>query len=219
MRVLVTGVAGTWGLRGGWWKDGSPFWDFMRLHEIEPCVLRFDGEGDAKHFEWETALGNSYKFWTWGKDYRRRNWLYAGEALSWFLDSLPLSDRNVIAHSHGGQVATACAARGVRLNRLLTVATPNRADMTDLYEQAAERIGRWHHVYDKDMDHVAWWGQFADGQVDPCRNRGIAQAHQNIALAGIGHSGLLNDPKLFPLFESEGLIELFRPSATPDRAA
>lgn len=212
--VRAVGVGGTWSWRGGWWQRDSLFWTFMGAYGIEQTFPRVDTVNGrtvpiARPFEWETGLGDSIKFWR-SSETRVRTWVQWGKALGYYLDSIPYYDRNVIAHSHGGQLALVCATIGVRLHRLLTIATPRREDMDEFARGAALNIGSWHHVCDRDSDRIGWWGAFGDGHFGNSRIH--PHAHQNICIPKISHSRLLSDPQAFHVWNDEGLISFLRSS-------
>lgn len=214
MAVRVCTVGGTWAWRGGWWRKGSALWNYLQQFGFEPLEVGGD------QYEWETDLGGSFKVWKWGDtETRLRQWKSNGLSMRWHLMNVPYEDRNLILHSHAGNVGAFCCGLGTGfpVRRVLTIATPNRYDMKMYYQEAARHIGRWHHVCDKDRDEIGFWGSVGDGHVGDSRQ--IVESHENILLKGVGHSGLLNDEKLFPLWESEGLIDFFRSDAAPDLAA
>lgn len=195
----VTAVAGTWAWRSAWWQDGSDFWRYMATHDIHPARI------GGRPFRWSTDLGNSWKFW----ESRRSQWEAGGDALAYYLDALPESERVVIAHSHGGQCAAYCAAHaGLKIRTLITVATPVRADMEAVWRKARPNIGTWWHVCDADTDRIAWWGAFGDGRVGNTRQ--FREADRNIPLKDIDHSRPLNNPDRFYLWEDTGAIALIK---------
>lgn len=193
--MTVVAVAGTWAWQSAWWQDGSPFWRYMEAHGVYPARI------NGLPFRWSTDLGNSWKFW----QTRRSQWEAGGDALAYYLDALPAQHRVVLAHSHGGQVVAHAAAMGVEIDRVVTIATPYRADMEVTYAKARASIRRWAHVLDSDGDNTAWWGAFGDRRVGNVRH--FTQADANIKIAGIGHSGLLSDPKHFHWWTCAGIID------------
>jgi hypothetical protein len=196
--TFVTAVSGTWSWRSAWWKDGSDFWAYMARYGIYPA------RPHGRTYKWSTDLGNS--IWFWAR--RRSQWEAAGDALAYFLDHMPEEHRVVIAHSHGGQCVAYAAAQGVKIRSLITVATPVRYDMQPIWAQARPNIGTWWHVFDADVDHVAWWGAFGDGRIGNVRHFDIAD--RNIRLKGIDHSRPLNNPDRFHLWEDTGAIAMLK---------
>jgi hypothetical protein len=193
--VIVVGVAGTWAWKSAWWQDDSPFWRYMQRHGIYPARI------NGLPFRWSTDLGNTWKFW----ETRRSDWEAGGDALAYYLDALPEQHRVVVAHSHGGQLPFFCAAQGVKIDRLITVATPVRSDLEGAVKLARTSIRHWTHVCDSKTDKVAWWGAFGDRKLGNVRE--FPDADANVKIAGIGHSGLLSDPQQFQWWESAGLID------------
>lgn len=200
-RHCVIPIAGTHGDDGRptglWWQSGSPFMRMLARQGI--CHLN-----EERPFTWSTDL-NGHRFWRrwFGRKDSHRDWIAGGYALSYYCwparadtdDYIELSDRNVIAHSHGGQVVFyACAFAGLRINRLITVGTPIRADMKAIIEKARPNIGQWLHVRDE-RDATAIWGGIGDGQL----RRSTRTGHEDWCdiVPGIGHSGVLHDESLF----------------------
>jgi hypothetical protein len=192
--MIVVGIAGTWAWKSAWWQDDSPFWRYMRRHGIYPARV------NGRPFRWSTDLGSTWQFWK----SRHSDWEAGGDALAYYLDALPPAYRVVVAHSHGGQVAAYCAAQGVTIDRLVTVATPVRADMEGTWKLARQSIRHWCHVMDSEGDKTAWWGAFGDGRFGNTRE--FKDTDATVKIGGIGHSGLLSDPSKFPMWEYTGLI-------------
>lgn len=116
---------------------------------------------------------------------------------------MPFADRNVIAHSHGGQVALFCAARGVPIRTLTTVGTPVRHDVPAA--AARKRVLFWQHIYDKHCDWVQKLGQLADGKVSTERRFRLSGV-QNHGLAGISHSKVLRDERYLHYWRVNGWL-------------
>lgn len=196
--ITVTAVQGTWAWASTWWKDGSPFWCYMQAHGIAPARI------GGLPFRWSTDLADSWKFW----QKRRSDWEAGGDALAYYLDALPERERVVLAHSHGGQVALHCAALGMKIDRLVTLATPARKDMAEVIAKARPNIREWWHVCDASQDSTAWWGGFGDGHVGNSRH--FPQANENVLIPGIGHSKLLNEEDLFWWWLHTGVIAMLK---------
>lgn len=176
---------------GQWWHPKSPFSAFLRSHDcrhakpMDPFVWSGDLDGAL------LANGN--------------DWEAGGKALKYYLRDLPYDSRNVIAHSHGGQVAL-YAAMEVPIRSLVMVGTPVRKEIEQsVCPVALERIGTCVHVSDKDWDWMGMLGAVFDRRWR-LRRTFTDPAITTIQLKKIGHSGLLNNPALFPLWVSEGLI-------------
>lgn len=179
-------IAGTWGATASWvLRDDDPWVRFMAQHDLMP--LRGPS---GKPFTWTGALNG---FWLTGKD----DWLAGSWDLQRWISTVPYYDRNIIAHSHGGQLVLLMCARGVEIRTLTTVGTPVRRDVPAA--EAAKHICYWQHLHDRKMDWMATLrrlGQLGDGKVSKDRRfqiRGV----RNIPLHKIGHSDLLSKPAAF----------------------
>lgn len=205
MAVRVLPVAGTWSYDGDvspdeWYHPCSHLFEFFRFQQIdhaspdEPFV--WDGEVDGG-LRWPTART------------KHLIWRAAADNLAYRLRRMPLYDRNLVAHSHGGAVAVYAANR-VQINRLVTVAMPVRKDMLDAYRGVSVLVG-WRHVA-----HLGFWGdrmQAFGAMLDGAwgvERRVLLPTVQNIQIPGIGHSGLLNDPSKFPHWIESGLIPFLK---------
>ena len=201
------GVGGSWSWKGGWWQPDSPLWTYLRQHgllQAFPAVKDRYGNilRPATPFEWDTGIGSSLKFWR-SAEARCRIWKVAGDALAYYLDGIDYEDRNVITHSHGLQPALFCAAKGVEIRRLLSIAGPYREDMQATAAKAIANIGYWLHVYDPDKDRIGWLGGMFDGDVGNQRTQPLAI---NLPIKKISHSRLVSDPAAFPHWQEAGLI-------------
>jgi pimeloyl-ACP methyl ester carboxylesterase len=180
-------VEGTWG--GAWARPGTPFREFLHNHGVD--VL-------ARTQFWSGDVSGVPSLWA---SQKHSDWKAGAIALALYLDRLPYECRNVIAHSHGGNVALYAAAReGIALRRLITVCTPERGDMQDVAKQARDRITYWAAVGSLDGT-VDWWrrlGQLFDGEM----GWQYLQPHADInhRLHDIGHSKLLTDARKFSLW-------------------
>lgn len=141
----------------------------------------FDRLGDDLPF-WSSALsgtrfcGNNHSVWQYGGAVLRR----------WLL-GVPLDDRNLIAHSHGGQIVAYALAGGVQVRSVVTVASPIRRDMDEVWESCG-LTGESHlHLYGVGWgDRWRWFGQRGRFK------RAMAGA-TNFKIEG-GHSGMLTRP-------------------------
>lgn len=196
--ITVPGTHGDNGESTGlWWQAGSPFARFMHRHGVEPF-------NDERPFTWSTDL-NGHRFWRrWlGMRDSHRDWIAAGYALCYYLWPLheqdqyvQIENRNVIAHSHGGQVVFyACAYGGLRINRLITVGTPIRRDMRAVIERARPNIGQWLHVRGT-TDHVALWGSIGDGSLVKARTFDGREDWTDV-VPDIRHSRVLTEEEVF----------------------
>lgn len=203
-------IAGTWSFDDAWYQAG-PFIDFMAQHNLLPVL-----DEDGAPFRWTTNLNglgamlrhvpllNRLPF----VRHDEWDWKAGGDALAYFMDAdVELEDRNLIAHSHGGPVvAYACQRR--RIRTLITIGTPARGDLHDLWVKARPNIGYWLHVMDAKTDKVGWLGGIGDGRVSTDRLQPLAD--RNLLLRDISHSNLLRNPAYFHLWESEGLLDVLR---------
>jgi len=196
-------IAGTDAKDDPWVVDGlSPHTRFMRARGFEPIR-----NGYGEPWEWSTALNGLW--WTgkaiWREDARR---------LHTFLSNIPYEHRNVIAHSHGGQLAIMACASGLKIRTLTTLGTPVRNDVG--VEAAHKNIGFWQHVYDVDRDWMQTvqraperLGQLADWRVSTER-RFLLPGVQNHGMVGISHSRLVRDETAFHEWDDKSLLSLIR---------
>ena len=95
------------------------------------------------------------------------------------------------------------AAAGLRIPRLITIGSPVRGDMAEVWARARPQIGRWLHLYSAGD----WWqifGQFGDGVIG--RRRSMPLADRNVEVPGVHHADLLRDPARFDLWRSRGWL-------------
>lgn len=209
-------VAGThaWGRtdeRGEWWNACSPFGAFLQREG-------FDIIGGARPFTWDTDLDGVG--WLRRRPFKKHiNWESAGVNLWAYLanplvakvlqdDYVAIADRNIIAHSHAMQVVAYACAAGLKVNRLLTLASPVRDDMRDVYSAARPNIGRWLHVHSDASDRIQWMGTLFDGKFGVVRAQPLADI--NLQIPKVSHSKLLNDPEAFERWRSAGLLNFLR---------
>lgn len=195
-------VGGTWG--GDWLADGTPFRQYVEARDF--TCIPFEGwSGDVDGLPCE-----------FGKNGKHSDWIAGGFALAYFLRGIPYSGRNVIAHSHGGQVIAYCALRtGTPIRNLVTVCTPVRSDMTPAYHALQEVVGHWRHVSAAGWDFFQRAGELADGHFGWQRKMPKAPNVDNVLIKGIGHSRLLNDPEFFAHWEDDGLLDTLRQPRQP----
>lgn len=208
MKTYVA-VPGTWAWRDrrdptAWFQPTSAFASMMRTLGYEP--LR------SRPFQWTTRI-NGNEFW--------RRWLAPivpcswerGDTMDWEAAAPALVDyceKNagpdvVIAHSHAGQVvAYAAAEYSLRVPRVITVSTPPREDMAAAYFSLA-RSTSWRHLYDGRRDLIGGLGMFGDGALFGPRTMNYAL--ENVALEGVSHTGILNDPAQLHLWAEKGWLQ------------
>ncbi len=193
-------VAGTHGwnedpYKFDWWERGSAFNGFMAernilLHPRSP-------------FEWSTELDGMFQ----------RNfatWKAAARHLTCHLDQFHTFDRNIIAHSHGGQVAILAAFYGCKIRNLITVGTPVRKEIEDLLPAAVGNIGYWLHIADGKNDMWSVFGAIGDGRVSVRHFFDMADRNDNIKGTGAGHTGILMKREFFPLWDTYAWHEELR---------
>jgi len=174
-------LAGTWGLERerAWWQPHSPFWDEASAHGVSLL-------GEHGPFLWSTALDGVFG--------QNSDWLNAGGSLLMWAHLMTPGAVNLIAHSHGGQVALYAAAQGLQVKTLVTVATPVRRDLRKILGFARPNIATWIHVRSDWTDYMQLLGELMSGNLGLFRNMKLAD--RNITVPGVGHSGLL-EPSLW----------------------
>lgn len=221
--LYLVPIAGTEGWGDAWWQRGSPWLCALARANAFPMEL----EGRA--FRWSTDLDGIDFLSGWRalrnmvRDLTRRRqlpvlhrtWQAGGDSLGYFLQDIGYASRNLVAHSHGGQVALYTAASRVTIRTLVTVGTPVRADMFGVYAEARKHIG-WHlHICDDTFDLWGMLGQLFDGKVSiertwPIEVEGGPGPDLTLTLRGIGHGKILRDPTLIPHWIDQGWLDLIR---------
>jgi hypothetical protein len=170
-----------------WWERGS---EHQRHMATQGLVLHACGA-----LEWSTALD--------GVPTRKNHVIWKGAAkhLLCHLERVPLAQRNLIAHSHGGNVVFHALAYGLRINNLITVGTPVRADMEPIILQGLGNCNYWHHIYDSSGDRISLYGALFDGRWRIKHDFDLADSQDNVK--DIGHSRILNDYQHMPLWNHD----------------
>jgi hypothetical protein len=209
-RIVLIG--GTWSWRGHrtvgeWYQEGL----FTRFLED----AGYDVACKTRPFIWTSRVNG-----LWFQKHRHLDWDAAGANLSLFLD---WTDKSVgvkapvdivIAHSHALQVILyACAYHGASIPKLISVSSPVRHDMSHVAKQARPRIGKWLHLASDWTDRMQWLGELCDGgwrirrsAVWKRHGEVIVAADRNVRYPGLGHSGLVRNPDLWPLWLSQGWL-------------
>lgn len=212
--ILLPGTHSAYGEndRDEWWFTGknaggfqyahaSPFVHYIRQAALEPWP-----------FLWESRINGGPSVllpWNWFGKRRHTTWESWGDALAERLLSVPPRERIVLAHSHGGAVATKAFSQ-VHGRLLITVATPVRDDCKDWYGATSRNVERWVHVH-SDADRMFRWGSYFDGKFDLfAKDKSQPYAHENIFIPGVGHSGLLRSPEHFHWWQDSGLIGMLQ---------
>ena len=212
----VCAVHGTWAYASGneqdssWSRYGSPWWAFMRQQGVQPVGQR--------PFSWTGNIGGLISFRRGG---RFADWAAGGEALRNYFESpvniecpgdVPMADRRIVAHSHGGQVVLHACAQGLRIHTLITIGLPVRDDMRYIVEQARPRIGWWLSVSDASLwsNRMAWMGAIFDGHIGVRWHWPAGLVDVALTMRDIGHSRLLYDPRVFSRWIDDGLMDTLR---------
>ena len=172
-----------------WWQSNSPF------------TLLWQRSGFQRHGwtwhgldlpQWATGLAGT----AWA-DKDHRTWWRGAYGQAEALERLPLEDRNVICHSHGGNLGVLLAGM-VPLHRLITVCTPVRRDMRDAYDAVT---CPWMHVYDANLwtNRMQLFGARLSFEMK-------MPGAKNLKLKGIGHSELVRNPLRFEAIHTQELM-------------
>lgn len=204
-------IGGTWAWNGSsvgqWYDPTSPWSANMRGRGFEHHHLL---AGAKRPFVWTTDLeGNQFWRRLVGRQPDLTEWQAAGENLFAYCvppiapqTQIKPCDLHIIAHSHAAQVVAFAAADGLKINTLVTVGSPVRADLAEVYRRAKANIGFWWHFHSDGSDRFQWLGEIGDSwwsvltrPLHPTRINPYAD--QNVGLPGVGHSQILNDMTLF----------------------
>ena len=187
-------VAGTHDWRGPglkWWQEGSSFTAYMQQ---QGCV----------------RLGRDWPFWstalagTFFAGRAHLAWMHGAYVLTDFLRTIPFEERNLISMSHGGQVA-AMAAGKIPVHRLVTVGTPVRTDMAEVYSAV---VCPWLHVFSTGLENRS--------QLLGARLRlrwDMPMPAVNRRVEGIGHAKLLRTPDRFSAVYQRVVLPFLRGEA------
>jgi pimeloyl-ACP methyl ester carboxylesterase len=195
-------VAGTWAWEPTkpdnvhWWQPSSAFCGVLTRAQLElvsskrPFIWTTNANGifENKHLDWRAGGVNLYAYLVPDLCPDKR---------------IPPAETMVIAHSHGGQVALYAAAEGLKIDTLITVATPVRSDMSAIIEAARPNIRHWRHIHGSWKDYVQIAGSLGDGTFS--FRRAFKQANENIEVRGAAHSDFINQAQYFPRWEREWL--------------
>ena len=194
IRLIV--VPGTWGREQTWYRPAAALGRVLAGHDVQVY------EPSGRPFLWSTDAGGwqMWRRWGWGaRDRDHWDWMAGGEALYDRIvpalapeRRIPPAETVVLSHSHGLQVVLYAAAAGLRIDRLIDVAGPVRADLRAVTAQARPHIRQWLHVHSDRSDRMQWLGELGDGAL------GVVRAHPradlNWALPQAGHSAVLHEP-------------------------
>lgn len=219
--LWILPIAGTEGWGDTWWQDGSEWLEHLANANVR--ALRRDTLRGPQPFRWSTDLDGLDPFRALLNVVRgffnrhklaavHRDWQAGGESCAGFLTDVPYERRNLIAHSHGGQVGI-YAALDREIRTLVTIGTPVRGDMQEVYEQARPHIGYHLHICDDTWDLWGTLGQLFDGDVTIHRTFPKSWAvgpDLTITLPGIGHAKVLRDPQELRKWTASGWVDLLR---------
>ena len=194
MRDVVTSYAGPGGVdaidkivesgdlvRLPWWHPGSAFAAEARAHGVAV---------PPRAFVWSTQLGGlTTGLW---------DWYAAGHALAYFVKAeCGGGPVNLVAHSHGGQVAAFGAATGeFEVRVLVTLGTPVRRDMLRFRRRARPHVERWRHVWSPN-DGVQLAGEAFDGALGDVRVMPEADLNECVLTEEPDAHGKLHDERLW----------------------
>jgi hypothetical protein len=195
-------------VEAAWWRPGSAFIAMLKAHDLS--VLN-----EQEPFRWAGRLGGFDDIAppdamdAYADSSAMVQWSMAGWALKWYISAMlpaPISqpEVDVVAHSHGGQVAAFAAIYGARFRRLVTVSTPVRRDMLRQRRVLREYTQRWLHFY-CNTDQTQAEGVIGDGELHGLPSgdmlnlhRTMPEADQNVEVPTNDHSRMLyTDPDLF----------------------
>ena len=193
--IRVTPLMGTNGTKDAWAVDPS---STLAL-TLAAFRVYFIRGADGRPFRWQSSLNvRGLEAWDIGAD-----------ALYYWSTQLPEQDRNYLAFSDGGQVIWRLAASGFKMRSVTFVGTPNRLDVGS--DTAIRHIDMAQVIYDDRVDLIAWMGAWFDGSVST--DRSFAQLGARVRrypTRNIGHGGILTDPALIRLWETEPWIDNMR---------
>lgn len=222
-----------WGHGGParWWTAGSPFVQMM-------AAEGFDLIDPDDPWFWNTRLnGLNWRrlpvisrlplLRRLAIPAEHRDWISFGvglrKAIKPAIDSpeanayVPYDDRRFWAHSHGDKpILFACAGiradgsfgKPLRIRSLVTVMSPVRDDMRAIVERAKPNIGYWEHIHSDHSDLIQIAGSLLDGRLGIVRAQ--PGAHRNTAIAGVGHTGLLEDAAHSHHWRDRGVLDRVR---------
>jgi hypothetical protein len=205
------GVPGTWGTR-----SDQNRWEFPT--SILSTHLRSFGLEPYPHpngsFHWSGDIDGGLADFLF-RSGRHSDWIAGGRALVYYLQDVPVKDRNLIAHSHGLQVVLYACALGLQINSLVSIGSPVRSDMMEVARRARPHIGYWTCVHSDRSDLWQWFGEWFDGPLGVVRRHPLCD--RSIQIPGVGHSRILHDVQPFlpewgsmmaPALEVQGLGKL-----------
>lgn len=161
----------------------SSCWDFYgRWTNLGGHVVDLEGP-----YWWSTALD--------GIIGENADWEEGAQLLVEYVRKHQVEPVSLVAHSHGGQVAL-LAAKELKVDLLVTVATPVRQDIKASVKTARGNITHWTHFYSNERGTPwQWLGSLFDGKLGV--ERGFKWANENFFVPDQTHAGLLSCPELW----------------------
>lgn len=185
-----------------WYCPGHPFGTFLWKNGCTPDFDGTPGTKLAKPFIWSTDLAG-VPFLT-----KKRDWAAGGAALAYFVmlkRQRPGSATAILAHSHALQIAAYAAyEHDLKIQTLITIGSPLRADMKDQYAALRANTQYWLHLHSDGSDKWQWFGEMFDGHFGIVRETPLAD--KNDFVPGVGHSELLRDPAQFHYWTDRGWL-------------
>ena len=199
-------IHGTWAIDEAeiaWWKMSGAFAQFAARSNVfqlypDAVGLPFVWSSDISGFKYNFSSGNR----------KHTDWRAGGYSLAYYLQNVPVSDRNLIIHSHGLQPVAYAAMLGVEFNNVISVCSPIRSDMMDTYEILRLRSKHWLHLY-SNRDLIGWLGQFGDGRAFGSRKIDIPGV-ENQHLKDINHTDVLKIGKRMDYWVTKGWFDFLR---------
>lgn len=204
MRPILVAGTGSWKHDGAtdWYCPSSNFGRFLEAHDAPPI---YDGN---QPFIWSTDLAG-VPWFTNVKD-----WAAGGAALFYFVavqQQIPGFKTAIIAHSHALQVAAFAAAdHNLKIDTLVTVGSPIRADLAKQYGALKANTRYWLHIHSDESDRWQWLGELFD-RINPFAwrvQRECPLADRNDSVPKVGHSALLRDPLQYHYWIERGWLKL-----------
>lgn len=203
--VLVAGTGSEWRGDRDWYYPGHPFGQML---SEQGCAPRFDESAFPRlePFVWSTDIAGIPLLTS------HRVWQTGAAALAYFIRSeqrLRSWDTALIVHSHGLQVAAYAALdRGLKVQTLVSVGSPLRADMSEGYDALRRNTKYWLHLHSDKSDRWQWYGALFDGHFGIVRQTPLAD--RNDGVPGVGHSNLLRDPATYHHWVERGWLDRLR---------
>lgn len=169
-----------------WYERGSTFTRHLATQNL---VLHAVG-----YLPWSTSLDG----FLGRHPHKHTIWKGAAKHMLCHLERVPFAERNIVAHSHGGQVVFYAMSYGLRIRNLITVGTPVRGDMEKTLLSGLGNVDYWHHICDSKTDKTSILGALFDGKLRVKHTFDLCSSQDDIK--GIGHSKILNEQQSIELW-------------------